>query len=1208
MLMTCSGRPGLRLRPAARRIAACIALGVGFVIGALGPVPPAAAQVVDHRGTEFLLPFLPNEEADGIVEVHLVSDVQTQVTLTHPVVEPTFTTTVDLTPGDATIVSLPLDAAQGWQAGSIQNNTVRAVGNAPFAVSMTNRGPTSGDAALALPVDALSTRYRVLTWFPLTGFLVSPAPFVVVATSDGTEVTITPTSALEGGYAANEPFTLVLNRGEGFFGQSGDGTETAGDASGTLIEASSPVAVTVGNAATQIPLQTGSPDHLLAFAPPIPSWGTEIIAAPVPQRPNGSAYRIIAAEDNTSLEVNGTFRTVLDAGEIDTFSSTGPQVFRADKPILAVQFTTGNEAPGADGGDPAMTNLIPTDQFLSTHTFSTVGGEQFTTNYITIVAASEDAAGNAVTLNDSPIDASLFAPIEGTGFSYAVEPVPPGTFTTASPSPHGVTVSGFGDAEAYLYPAGVQFDLSEPVVDTSPPVCEGSLDGSTFFGSVRDDGPNDTGVVAVELGADSFNLRLDVPTFPPGDRVVSFEVSQEDPTQIGLGAVIGRDGAGNECSVTVELPGSSPIRVSPAALAFGRQQVGRLSDPQTLVIENVSGSAVEIQSVEVAPPGPFVITEDTGETSLAPNERRTLQVEFRPSREGAFSASLTVSTNAGPSVASLDGTGLSLRVTAQPEAGTGQDVPVSADLPDDFSPQTRLLCYRPGGASDFTCDDLPPPVSTLQAKSIVAGAIPAAATTERGVEYYLSFEEIDDGTTTALTFPAVAPDQSPSQVRVRFDALRAAGAFAPQSYRMISVPASLEDPSVAGVLFDDYGPPDVRAWRLVQWNAAAEVYEEILNPNAVLEPGRGYWLISRSGQAFDVAAGRSTNLQVPVVRTLSPGWHQIASPFAFPVPWSSVEGSNQVEGPFLFDGEGGFLPNQTTLEPWNGYFVRNPSSESVLLRIPARPEPAPVPTQAQPASGAPPTIDAAPGYALTLSVSLRDGRRDARNVVGTHPAAQDGWDRLDISEPPPIGPHVRLSVVDGKNRLSQSFRAAGGEGQTWDLEIATSEVRAQPTEAFLTLGGVEDIPDGHRVFVVDVAAGVPLPRTGSRVRIPLPPGTQPVRLQFIVGTDAFARTASDGAALLPLRTELLAGYPNPLREGSSVLPYTLSAAGRVQIDVYDLLGRRVRRLVDATRPAGRYTARWDARSDRGRPVASGVYFLRLRAAGQTTVQKVVVLR
>jgi len=74
------------------------------------------------------------------------------------------------------------------------------------------------------------------------------------------------------------------------------------------------------------------------------------------------------------------------------------------------------------------------------------------------------------------------------------------------------------------------------------------------------------------------------------------------------------------------------------------------------------------------------------------------------------------------------------------------------------------------------------------------------------------------------------------------------------------------------------------------------------------------------------------------------------------------------------------------------------------------------------------------------------------------------------------------------------------------------------------------------------------------------------------------------------------------------VPYTLAEAGSVQIEIYDLLGRRVRQLVDATRPAGRYTARWDARSDRGRPVANGVYFLRMRAGGQTTVQKVVVLR
>jgi flagellar hook assembly protein FlgD len=60
--------------------------------------------------------------------------------------------------------------------------------------------------------------------------------------------------------------------------------------------------------------------------------------------------------------------------------------------------------------------------------------------------------------------------------------------------------------------------------------------------------------------------------------------------------------------------------------------------------------------------------------------------------------------------------------------------------------------------------------------------------------------------------------------------------------------------------------------------------------------------------------------------------------------------------------------------------------------------------------------------------------------------------------------------------------------------------------------------------------------------------------------------------------------------------------------VLDVSGRRVRILVDELRPAGRHRARWDGRDHDGRPVADGVYFLRLAAAGEVVTGKVAKLR
>jgi uncharacterized repeat protein (TIGR01451 family) len=91
-----------------------------------------------------------------------------------------------------------------------------------------------------------------------------------------------------------------------------------------------------------------------------------------------------------------------------------------------------------------------------------------------------------------------------------------------------------------------------------------------------------------------------------------------------------------------------------------------------------------------------------------------------------------------------------------------------------------------------------------------------------------------------------------------------------------------------------------------------------------------------------------------------------------------------------------------------------------------------------------------------------------------------------------------------------------------------------------------------------------------------------------------------GAALHP-------GQPNPFNPRTRV-QYTLDAAGPVELAVYDLAGRRVRRLERAHLPAGTHEATWDGRDDRGRELPSGTYLIRLVAPGGTQSRKVMLVR
>ena len=74
----------------------------------------------------------------------------------------------------------------------------------------------------------------------------------------------------------------------------------------------------------------------------------------------------------------------------------------------------------------------------------------------------------------------------------------------------------------------------------------------------------------------------------------------------------------------------------------------------------------------------------------------------------------------------------------------------------------------------------------------------------------------------------------------------------------------------------------------------------------------------------------------------------------------------------------------------------------------------------------------------------------------------------------------------------------------------------------------------------------------------------------------------------------------------------MTRPGLLRLHVVDVLGRTVRVLVDARRPAGRHTFVWDGTDAAGRHVAGGVHFARMLAADEgatyTQVRKLVVMR
>jgi subtilisin-like proprotein convertase family protein len=93
----------------------------------------------------------------------------------------------------------------------------------------------------------------------------------------------------------------------------------------------------------------------------------------------------------------------------------------------------------------------------------------------------------------------------------------------------------------------------------------------------------------------------------------------------------------------------------------------------------------------------------------------------------------------------------------------------------------------------------------------------------------------------------------------------------------------------------------------------------------------------------------------------------------------------------------------------------------------------------------------------------------------------------------------------------------------------------------------------------------------------------------------------------PFMLRLEPARPNPAAPMTAIR-YELPRAGRIDLGVFAVSGRRVATLASGQADAGRHEAIWTGRDDQGRVVASGQYFMRLTTEGQTLTRKLLLVR
>jgi hypothetical protein len=94
---------------------------------------------------------------------------------------------------------------------------------------------------------------------------------------------------------------------------------------------------------------------------------------------------------------------------------------------------------------------------------------------------------------------------------------------------------------------------------------------------------------------------------------------------------------------------------------------------------------------------------------------------------------------------------------------------------------------------------------------------------------------------------------------------------------------------------------------------------------------------------------------------------------------------------------------------------------------------------------------------------------------------------------------------------------------------------------------------------------------------------------------------------LPLKFELYQNYPNPFNPNTTIkfaVPYTYN----ITLEIYDMLGRKVKTLVNGLYEPGEYRVVWDGTNEAGNLVSSGIYFYQLKAGNILISKKMMLVK
>jgi hypothetical protein len=421
-----------------------------------------------------------------------------------------------------------------------------------------------------------------------------------------------------------------------------------------------------------------------------------------------------------------------------------------------------------------------------------------------------------------------------------------------------------------------------------------------------------------------------------------------------------------------------------------------------------------------------------------------------------------------------------------------------------------------------------------------------------------------------------------------------------EDYTIISIPYDLSPSdlspnnkisTVFRSMFEEYGY-DASKWRILHYKndgGASAGYVEYLEGLDDIDPGKGYWFISRYENEiiFDIGKTLHTNYG-PFEITLKAGWNQIGNPYDFNISWEEImteSGNPDGVEPLKTFVNGSFQP-ATSIDRYRGGFVF--SATEATLKIPFAQNPSINGGRKNEESRQFSSKLDEKEWRIALDLSAGE----LKNLVssfGMHPQANEDVDERDEHKLPAFIQSLDLSFP---HSLSTSI-VGTDDHFTWDLELINTTDSKEVTITWEnTSFGDNDrelyLQDNAKQRLIDM-------RKENHYTFTYHEGYS-FKIHF--GDKSYIEEIAKPSSVV-----LSDAYPNPMHS-STRIPFTVVKDNtHVRLGIYTLQGEEIQTLVNTNFDTGFYEFEWDGKGPTGGEMSSGVVIYRLQSSEAATSVK-----